>query len=368
MGTSMTRQRSLLLSAIVVLLLGLAGFLSWWLPSRPEVLSTHRPLPPPTASTGKAAHVLLVSIDGLRPDAIRPAEAEHLLQLMKTGSYSLQAETISPSITLPSHASMVTGLDVPRHGVVWNAYQPGFLRVPSIFTIAMAAERPVALLFSKDKFHYLVPPGGAHWVYGPPPPSRIPSFEDVTRMVAGSLAGAEGEEPGDRSPPEPWSSTTGSSAWGIAHAFAREWETTHYALTFIHFREPDLAGHARGWMGPDYLQAVEIVDGALGLILETIRKSGEWEKTAVLVTADHGGRGRGHFEPGDPKIPENVHIPWICVGPGVPPGLEIPRAIRTVDTAPTVLALLGLPVPADWDGRPVPEVLRVGSPPSGPDR
>src|SRR5689334_12837495 len=54
-------------------------------------------------------HVVVVSIDGLRPDAIARFKAPTLTRLMHEGRYSLSAQTISLSLTLPSHTSMLTG-------------------------------------------------------------------------------------------------------------------------------------------------------------------------------------------------------------------------------------------------------------------
>ena len=71
-----------------------------------------------------------------------------------------------------------------------------------------------------------------------------------------------------------------------------------------------------------------------------------------------GGSGAGHYRWLDPDKSENVTIPWICVAPGVPAGLKIERVIRTYDTAPTALSLIGLGAPEGIDGRPVEEVLR----------
>ena len=65
-------------------------------------------------------NVVVVSIDGLRPDAIAAYRAPTLQRLMREGSYSLSARTIDPSTTLPSHTSMLTGQPPERHGVRWN--------------------------------------------------------------------------------------------------------------------------------------------------------------------------------------------------------------------------------------------------------
>ena len=65
-------------------------------------------------------NVVVVSIDGLRPDAITTYQASTLQRMMHEGSYTLAASTINPSKTLPSHTSMLTGQPPERHGVLWN--------------------------------------------------------------------------------------------------------------------------------------------------------------------------------------------------------------------------------------------------------
>jgi arylsulfatase A-like enzyme len=111
-------------------------------------------------------------------------------------------------------------------------------------------------------------------------------------------------------------------------------------------------------MGPEYLDGIRTVDKAIGSILAAIERNGGFERTALIVSADHGGSGRGHYRWMEPDRAENVTIPWICVAPGVPAGLKIDRVIHTTDTAPTALSLIGIGAPEGIDGRPVEEVLR----------
>lgn len=63
-------------------------------------------------------HVLIISIDGLRPDAIFQAPMPNLIALMQTSAYTLNAQTIFPSLTLPSHTSMLTGLCPAQLGTI----------------------------------------------------------------------------------------------------------------------------------------------------------------------------------------------------------------------------------------------------------
>jgi predicted AlkP superfamily pyrophosphatase or phosphodiesterase len=269
----------------------------------------------------KADHVVVISIDGLRPDAIEKADAPNMQALIKRGAYCPKAETIRPSVTLPSHTSMLTGLDYKRHGVTWNDYKAdkGFIEHPSVFTAAKGAGRTTAMLYGKVKFHHLAKPGALDWIVGDAP----------------------GKSGGD------------TSCGGLSRAFAKEWPQKGFDLTFLHFREPDSAGHSKGWMTPEYLEAVAKSDAAVGAVVEAIQGAGRLAKTAIIISADHGGSGKGHGE----DKPENTTIPWICVGPGVKAGLTIGRVVRTYDTAPTALAFIGVPPPPGIDGKPVAEVL-----------
>ena len=328
-------------------------------------------LTPPVAAA-KAKRVVVISIDGLRPDAIEAAPAPHLLSMIRRGAYCEKAETIRPSITLPSHTSMLSGLDYKRHGVSWNNFRAGHFGHPTVFSVTAQAGKSTAMFYAKDKFAYLAHPAAVSWTYGQPPPTQIPPAEDYNDLAwverrqkyyEENERRAENKLPPlpdpdkPKTPPPPRLPEHRTTAENIGRAFEKEWPGGGWALTFVHIREADSAGHAKGWMGMDYLNAVRAADRGIGRILDAIRDSGQADTTAVIVSADHGGSGRDHYKLFDPNKKEHVTIPWICVGPGVPAGLKIGRIVRTFDTAPTALAFLGLGHPEGIDGRPVLEVL-----------
>lgn len=293
-------------------------------PEPPDAVSIQAPFPAPATPAGPAEHVVIISVDGLRPDALTSAPAPHILALLRQGAYSPDAETIALSETLPSHTSMLTGLDSRRHGVTWNDYRPQKIDLPTVFSVAREAGLSTAMLFCKDKFHFLAKPESTTWIYGPRPGAGI---------------------------------GRGLTADTLATQFTNEWTKHPYHLTFIHLAEPDSAGHVYGWMGAEYLDAVRKADAAVGAIVETLRRSGAWEKTALLLTADHGGHDRGHVTTGRKGMVEDVTIPWICVGPGVQAGMTLERPVRIVDTAPTALRFLGLKFSGKIDGAVVTELF-----------
>ena len=117
-----------------------------------------------------ADHVLVISIDGLRPDAIERFNAFTILRLMREGSYALTAQTILPSKTLPSHTSMLTGVDADKHGITWNDERVddhGHVDVPTVFGLAKADGFRTAAFFSKTKFHHLEAPNTIDYVRSP---------------------------------------------------------------------------------------------------------------------------------------------------------------------------------------------------------
>jgi len=130
-------------------------------------------------------------------------------------------------------------------------------------------------------------------------------------------------------------------------------------ILFIQFAHVDNLGHRFGHGSEKYYEGVAIADEMIGNVLGALDRAGTRARTVVLVTSDHGGLGRAHG--GD--SPEEIEIPWIIAGPGIHRGKVIADPIVTMDTAATVLALLGIAPPDCWTGRPVTAAMKhpIGS-------
>jgi len=266
-------------------------------------------------------NVLLVSIDGLRPDAIAKFGAPTLQRLIREGSYSLRARTIMPSTTLPSHTSMLSGERPDEHGVVWNNVTSAQLQTvefPTLFSVAREHGYRTAAFFSKAKFSPLQRPGTLDYSQAPGGWFGKWSSERTVTDVRAHL------------------------------------ETHKPNVLFVHLSDPDSAGHSSGWMSDAYGRAVRDTDTALALLLLSAEKAYGAGNYSVIVTADHGGHNYGHGT----SDPQDVNIPWIAWGRGVNAGEDLDgEDIETIDTAPTVLWLLGVTHPKDWDGSPVTEAF-----------
>jgi arylsulfatase A-like enzyme len=272
-------------------------------------------------------HVLVVSIDGLRPDAITTFKAPTLRRLTTEGSYTLAASTITPSKTLPSHTSMLTGLSPEDHGVLWNnvaTAKTDLIDKRTVFGLARAHGYRTAAFYSKSKFQPLQQPGTLDYSQAP-----------------GGWWGR-------------WSS---ARTIGDVETYL---STAEPNLLFVHLGDVDRAGHASGWMSSQYGRAVETVDAALARLLTAVEKSFGKDEYTVIVTADHGGHGTNHGS----ADPRDVTIPWVAWGRGVKPGLLESTSIRTMDTASTVAWLLGLDRPENWTGVAVRDAFAI--PQAGP--
>ena len=274
------------------------------------------PAAAPTAPMARpiADQVVILSEDGLRPDALLQAKVPVHQALMREGAYTLRARTIRKASTLPSHAAMLSGFDVDAHGLSWNSWKPerGFIKVPTVFSVATGAGKSTAAFVGKKKLAHIAHPGSVTLF------SR-PSY--LCRKVA-EQAGAHFRE-------------------------ARP------QIEFVHFSDPDEGGHSEGWMSEQQLTAIGQSDRCLGVLVAAIKATGDHKRTLLIISSDHGGVGRGHSGSRE----EDRVIPWIVWGAGVRPGYKVTGPVSTMDTAATALWALGYEPSKGGQGRPVTEAF-----------
>lgn len=278
--------------------------------ARPTTTTPPAPAPAAHLTGGHYKHVVIISEDGLRPDALMDVLPPVHAALMKRAAYSLTAQTIRRASTLPSHAAMLSGFDVKQHGLFWNSWHPdrGWIHVPTIFDAAEQHGGTTAAFVGKQKLEHIAHPGSVDYFSRPGYYCKKVVDEAADYLV--------------RKRPQ---------------------------IEFIHFSDPDDLGHSDGWMSNPQLEAVRHTDKCLRTLLDATAASGLDRDTLFILSADHGGHGHNH----DGKIPEDRLIPWIAWGPGVRPGHRITAPISTVDTAATALWALGYPNTPGAIGHPV---------------
>jgi len=261
------------------------------------------------AEAGAAAprRVILISVDGLRPDALDADRSPTIWQLIEEGSFHATALCELPPATLPNHTSMLTGLSVSRHGVMINYEYPGRIEQTTIFDVAKANGLRAGCFIGKSRLRWLCNEGSV----------------------------------------EQWGLQADTAAIGEMVRQAIAADDLH--LIFVHFAGTDGVGHASGWMSPEYLAEVTRVDEAVRGIRDAMAAAGILDETVFMITADHGGHEKVHYL----DIPDDRHIPIVLNGPGIAVGRRLCQPARIMDVPATVLHLLNLPTASVLDGLPL---------------
>jgi phosphopentomutase len=127
-------------------------------------------------------------------------------------------------------------------------------------------------------------------------------------------------------------------------------------LVFVYLNDCDQAGHAHGWMSPQYRAAAAEVDAGIGVLSDLT------EHSLLIVMADHGGGGVSTHDHAEPH-PINDHIPLILAGPDVTRRHQLTRRVSLLDVPPTLLWWFGLDVPATYEGRVLTQAFKGTSHP-----
>lgn len=261
------------------------------------------------ARTAPAAHlnrVLAISIDGLNPAAISqlgPAQLPHLHRLMRQGASTLNARTSYESTsTLPNHTSMLTSRTISPatagHGVMFNddktattVHRAAGRYVASVFDVVHDRGHRTALYTSKDKFA----------LYNRSWDRRNGAVDRVKRN--------NGRDKISRFVFQANEDTLTSRL--ISQLRSKRTPV----FTLLHLSNTDKTGHARGYMGPEYLAALRGEDARLGRLLAAIDRTPKLRKSlAVILTSDHGGLGTNHS---DATQAVNYRVPFMVWGRGI---------------------------------------------------
>ena len=285
-------------------------------------------IPLTTGAAPVAGHVLVIGIDGWGAYSLAKAhDIPNIRQMMSQGCHTLKKRSVLPSSSGVNWASMFNGSCPELHGYTqWNSKTPEIpsvalnehLTFPTIFSILRKARPEV------------VTGCIAEW--------------DGIKHVVDTLAIDN-------------------------YQLATHWEQDHEELCrmaeqFIIDRKPTLfavcwdqldhTGHAIGHDTPDYYQTLAELDVLIGRLLKALKTAGIYDDTIIIITADHGGKEKGH---GGKDLLEMEH-PFIICGKGIRQGGLIEGAMMQYDTAATLAHIFGLTMPQAWVGRPALSVFQ----------
>lgn len=253
----------------------------------------------PTPGAG-ADHVILISVDGFRPEFYRDARwpAPNLQEMAREGAHAERVRGVFPTVTYPSHTTMITGALPARHGVHYNTpfepegqtgrwyWEEEAIRVPTLWDAVREAggrtasfSWPVSVGAPVDR---LVP---EIW----PLEEEADPIEPLRRTARpdGLVEEIEREATGRLTADNfTIDHLTRDDRAGAAAAYL--FERYRPALLTLHIIETDHFQHLEGREGPTVPRAVAAADRAIGQIREAVERAGLLDRTAFVITGDHG--------------------------------------------------------------------------------
>ncbi|MBH76659.1 MAG: hypothetical protein CL897_00295 [Dehalococcoidia bacterium] len=254
--------------------------------------------------------VILIVIDGCRPDRLAEARTPFLDSLAAQGLVCGDMRTVYPARTVTAFTSMLTGAPPSVHGMRSNFVPSLGVKCKSIFDAL------------KDHGMHGRLVGIAH---------LVDSFGD--RTVETVTAVTPNEEIDD-------------ALVSRAKAVLKNEDPELLVLQTL---SVDQTGHARGSYYPEYLERIEATDHLIEDFLAWCREEGYLEGATVIVTSDHG-QGKGIGGHGHLTEPEK-RVPFIAWGEGIPQGLQLEGSRSLLDVAPTLAYYLGVSPPEQSVGQ-----------------
>ncbi|MBE6535417.1 MAG: hypothetical protein E7677_02185 [Ruminococcaceae bacterium] len=252
--------------------------------------------------------VILISIDGMRPDGMRECGNPYVKELEKICAYTYSAQSVNPSVTLPCHYSMAHSVTPQRHGILTNTYVPEVRPVTGIFEKIKHAGGISAMFYGWEQLRDIARPGALKFA------TYINAYmkESVDTELTGEAIKTISENKPD------------------------------FAFLYL-VDTDDKGGHDCGWMSEEYLCRVSIAIDNVKRVFESF--SNEY---SIIIMSDHGGHDRSHGS----TMPEDMIIPLFFYGKDFMAG-ELTQELSLLNIAPTIAKLMEIEADRDWEGSSV---------------
>ena len=272
--------------------------------------------------------VLVVGIDGVRLDLLDAVPTPHLDQVTAAGFRApIEIDDATPTMSGPCWATIVTGVEVAKHGIHGNHFAGHRLDVFPDFATRLAQQDGRRTFVAAGWEPLLLARGGGPLFAAPSRLSYIAPAADT---------------------PKDWEECDDQVTAEAVHVVG----TADPEASFVYLGAVDETGHYLG-CGEEYRTAVARADERLGRILDAVRNRPGYpdEAWTVIVVTDHGHRDEG----GHGGRSESERTAWVaCCGPDIPAGYDPSGPVRHADIAAQVYAALDRTPDSHWtlDGRP----------------
>jgi hypothetical protein len=311
-------------------------------PKNPYFSPKRRPVTPPgrPVVSRKGLIVVLVTVDALRYDAVsgkHPIKIPTLKALFKEGTFFTNAAVPAVSTT-NSIVSLFSGRYYPQ--IKWRDESTGHktIQIPEL-----RGRRFPQLLAREGVATFL---GVTNWRF-------LPQFKAALGFQTTHKAKLKGGYPHAEEV------LPAMVDWVREHEKGPAFAYTH--LVDVH--SPYDRGGTHGTPFEAYLREVEILDRELGKLVEGLKRAGVWDRTVLIVGADHGEAFGEHGQQRHDGwlYQQLTHVPLVIRVPGRPPR-TVTEPVSMIDLGPTILELFGQNVPGSHMGQSLVPLLRNENP------
>ena len=163
---------------------------------------------------------IVILVDGMRPDAI--TDVAKAQTVISKSSYSMDAQTVMPSVTLPCHISLFHSVTPQRHGTTTNTYMPQVRPINGLCEVLRQANKNCAIFYNWEEIRDVARPNSlTHACFYA---GRRLGYKEAGEMLTDELI-----------------------------SYLKKFDTD---FTFLYFGYTDMAGHQHGWMTDEYMSAI----------------------------------------------------------------------------------------------------------------
>ncbi len=358
----------------IALLLAVAALVVGLLVGREPAPPTSRPLP---ASLQDAPNVILIGVDTLRADRLScygyTKETSPHIDALAADGVLYRRMFAQASWTKPSFATILTSLYPSSHTAIYkhSRLPQGVTTLAEVLhwagysTAGIANNINIAPSFGFDQgfdtYTFLEPsyPLGANSA------SSQLTFYQLLRRVYFRFSGSHLRV--EHFYQDAATVTDAALSWLAEHRDERFFLFLHYMDPHDPYMEHPYSGvgydrasdqHPDPALAPTfsalYDGEIRYLDAHLGELFTWLKEAGLYDDALIVFTSDHGEEFQEHggWWHGQTLYGEQIEVPLVIKYPGGErAGTEVEEFARSLDIAPTVLDVAGLPIPASWQGR-----------------
>jgi len=301
---------------------------------------------PSIVSATQAEHIILIVLEGIKSSSIQGGATPTLAQLAQDGVVTWSAQSITPPLTVPAMASLLTGLQVEKHRVTaeWETYDfaRAFMRSPTVFDyMDLAGGKDTGVFLMDERLYQLVRPEiyVDSQVCGYSKPQCTPETASV--YIKDFLKKVTSEK------------GYGFRLFGVPN------------LLLVHLPTAAKVGQKYGWDSKKYSAALSSIDTAVEQIIQTYKELGVLDKTMVIITGLNSGpiytpsENGKNVSVGSKASELDATIPWIAWGANIKKNYPIAKSVSLLDTGATIMYALGLETHTEWDSHAIDEIFQA---------